>query len=187
MINLGYLDIRTFLEAIMSLPQPEQLLEKMAQQLQNQYMKNDEDIVMVGIHSGGAWVAQELHKRLELSSELGSLDISFYRDDFTKNGLNPQVKGSMLPSIENKTVILVDDVIMSGRTIRAAMNELFDYGRPHKIVLACLLDTGKRELPIQADVVGEVINLKAHERIKLNGPDPLVLSLASLISKSGES
>jgi pyrimidine operon attenuation protein/uracil phosphoribosyltransferase len=170
----------------MSLPQPEQLLEKMASQLQNQYMKDNEDVLMVGIHSGGAWVAQELHKRLGLTSEIGFLDISFYRDDFTKNGLNPQVKGSQLPNIENKTLILVDDVIMSGRTIRAAMNELFDYGRPNKIVLACLLDTGKRELPIQADVVGEVITLKEDQRIKLNGPEPLVLSLASLVPHSSE-
>ena len=170
----------------MSLPQPEQLLEKMASQLHSQFMQQNEDVIMVGIHSGGAWVAQELHKRLELSSELGFLDISFYRDDFTQKGLNPQVKGSQLPTIENKTIILVDDVIMSGRTIRAAMNELFDYGRPNKIVLACLLDTGKRELTIQADVVGEVINLKAHERIKLNGPQPLVLSLASLATKVSE-
>ena len=170
----------------MSLPQPEQLLEKMASQLQSQFMQGHEDILMVGIHSGGAWVAQELHKRLNLTCELGFLDISFYRDDFTKNGLNPQVKGSQLTSIENKTIFLVDDVIMSGRTIRAAMNELFDYGRPNKIVLACLLDTGKRELPIQADVVGEVINLKAHERIKLSGPEPLVLSLASLSHQDSE-
>ena len=170
----------------MSLPQPEQLLEKMASQLQNQYMKDNDDVLMVGIHSGGAWVAQELHKRLGLNSELGFLDISFYRDDFTQNGLNPQVKGSQLPSIENKTLILVDDVIMSGRTIRAAMNELFDYGRPNKIVLACLLDTGKRELPIQADVVGEVITLKEDQRIKLNGPEPLVLSLASLVPQSSD-
>ncbi len=164
----------------MSLPQPEQLLEKMASQLQSRFMQDNEDILMVGIHSGGAWVAQELHKRLNLTSVLGFLDISFYRDDFTQKGLNPQVKGSQLTNIENKTIFLVDDVIMSGRTIRAAMNELFDYGRPNKIVLACLLDTGKRELPIQADVVGEVINLKAHERIKLSGPEPLVLSLATL-------
>lgn len=170
----------------MSLPQPAQLLEKMANQLQNQHMQNNEDIVMVGIHSGGAWVAQELHKRLKLNSELGFLDISFYRDDFTQKGLNPQVKGSQLTNIENKTIFLVDDVIMSGRTIRAAMNELFDYGRPNKIVLACLLDTGKRELPIQADVVGEVMNLKAHERIKLSGPDPLVLSLASVNPEGSE-
>lgn len=164
----------------MSLPQPEQLLEKMASQLQSRFMQDNEDVLMVGIHSGGAWVAQELHKRLNLTSVLGFLDISFYRDDFTQKGLNPQVKGSQLTNIENKTIFLVDDVIMSGRTIRAAMNELFDYGRPNKIVLACLLDTGKRELPIQADVVGEVINLKAHERIKLSGPEPLVLSLATL-------
>jgi len=174
------------MEAFMSLPQPEQLLENMANQLQSQFIKSDEDVLVIGIHSGGAWIAQELHQRLNLKSELGSLDISFYRDDFTQKGLHPQVKGSVLPEIENKTIILVDDVIMSGRTIRAAMNELFDYGRPNKIILACLLDAGRRELPIQADVVGETIDLKTNERIKLNGPQPLVLSLASIMSQENQ-
>lgn len=137
----------------MWLPQPDQLIAKMANDLNT--LAQDKNVVMVGIHTGGAWVAKSLHEQLNLTSELGLLDISFYRDDFSQNGLHPKVKGSVLPDIENKTVILVDDVIMSGRTIRAAMNELFDYGRPEKIILACLLDVGHRQLPIQADVVGE--------------------------------
>ncbi len=163
----------------MSLPQPEQLIATMANAL-SPVIQPDQDVVMVGIHTGGAWVAQQLHDTLKLDSELGLLDISFYRDDFSQNGLHPKVKGSQLPEIENKTVILVDDVIMSGRTIRAAMNELFDYGRPEKIILACLLDVGHRELPIQADVVGEKIERPTNQRIKLSGPNPLTLSTVTL-------
>ncbi|NVK37147.1 MAG: bifunctional pyr operon transcriptional regulator/uracil phosphoribosyltransferase PyrR [Gammaproteobacteria bacterium] len=163
----------------MSLPQPEQLIANMASAL-SPITQQDQDVVMVGIHTGGAWVAQQLHDTLKLESELGLLDISFYRDDFSQNGLHPKVKGSQLPDIENKTVILVDDVIMSGRTIRAAMNELFDYGRPEKIILACLLDVGHRELPIQADVVGEKIERPVNQRIKLSGPTPLTLSTVTL-------
>jgi len=168
----------------MSLPQPAALLDKMTRDLQNLTAQEQNEVVMIGIHTGGAWVAQQLHQNLNIASELGSLDISFYRDDFTQKGLHPQIKSSMLGDIEGKTVILVDDVIMSGRTIRAAMNELFDYGRPNKIILACLLDTGRRELPIQADVVGETIALTQEQRIKLSGPEPLALSIAT-IAKQG--
>lgn len=162
----------------MSLPQPEQLIANMAKAL-TPFAQQD-DVVMIGIHTGGAWVAKQLHEQLNLSSELGLLDISFYRDDFSQNGLHPKVKGSQLPDIENKTIILVDDVIMSGRTIRAAMNELFDYGRPEKIILACLLDVGHRELPIQADVVGDKIERPVNQRIKLSGPSPLTLTTVNL-------
>ncbi len=170
----------------MSLPQPEQLLDNMAKLLQEQFIPAQKDVVMIGIHTGGTWIAQALYKRLNLQSELGALDISFYRDDFSKKGLHPQVKSSLLPNIENKTIILVDDVIMSGRTIRAAMNELFDYGRPEKVVLACLLDVGHRELPIQADVVGLKIERSINERIKLSGPDPLTLSKIEIVEEGNE-
>ncbi len=164
----------------MSLPNPAALLDKMTRELNALISQQTNDVVMIGIHTGGAWVAEHLHQQLNLSQALGLLDISFYRDDFTQKGLHPQIKSSQLEDIEGKTVILVDDVIMSGRTIRAAMNELFDYGRPDKIILACLLDTGKRELPIQADVVGEKITLRDDQRVKLSGPEPLVLSIATM-------
>ena len=168
----------------MSLPQPAALLDKMTRDLQSLMAKEQNQVLMIGIHTGGAWIAHHLHQSLNIDSELGLLDISFYRDDFTQKGLHPQIKSSQLGDIEGKTVILVDDVIMSGRTIRAAMNELFDYGRPQKIILACLLDTGRRELPIQADVVGEKITLTEDQRIKLGGPEPLTLSVAT-ITKQG--
>lgn len=132
--------------------------------------------LMVGIHTGGAWVAEKLHTQLGLTSVLGKLDISFYRDDFTRVGMNPQVKPSQLPlSIDNEHILLVDDVLYTGRTIRAALNELFDYGRPASITLIVLLERDGRELPIQADIVGAHIDLKTNEQVKLQGPDPLVL------------
>ena len=87
--------------------------------------------LMIGIHTGGVWVADRLHEALELTEPLGHLDISFYRDDFTRIGMHPQVRPSYLPvGIDDRHLILVDDVLQSGRTIRAALNVLFDYGRP---------------------------------------------------------
>lgn len=164
----------------MTLPQPSTLIDNMVADINQSFPILDDNIVMVGIHTGGAWIANQLFSKLNLSTELGLLDISFYRDDFSQSGLHPKVKSSELPDIEGKTIILVDDVIMSGRTIRAAMNELFDYGRPEKIILACLLDVGHRELPIQADIIGQVIDRPADQRIKLSGPEPLTLSTVIL-------
>ena len=95
---------------------------------------------LIGIRTGGVWLADVLSKRLGLQEPWGELDISFYRDDFSRIGLNPKVKPSSLPfSTEDRDIILIDDVIMSGRTIRAAMNEIFDYGRPASIILATLV------------------------------------------------
>ena len=128
--------------------------------------------LIIGIHSGGAWIAEHLHQILGNKNPLGMLDISFYRDDFTQIGLNPQVKSSDLPeSIEDQQIILVDDVLHTGRTIRAAMNELFDYGRPKSISLAVLLDREGRQLPIQADVCGMNIHLAPHQQVKLSYQD----------------
>jgi len=136
------------------------------------------DPAIVGIHTGGVWVAEQLHRQLNISEPLGSLDISFYRDDFTRIGMNPVVKPSKLPfSIDERHIILVDDVLYTGRTIRAALNELFDYGRPASIMLATLIDRGGRELPVQANIVGQHIELKDDEQIKLSGPDPLTLEI----------
>jgi pyrimidine operon attenuation protein/uracil phosphoribosyltransferase len=134
--------------------------------------------LMIGIHTGGVWVAQALHDRLKLKDPLGTLDISFYRDDFTRAGLNPQVKASSLPwSIDERHIILVDDVLHTGRTIRAAMNEIFDYGRPASILLAVLVDRGGRELPIEAQAVGARMELKPGQHVKLGGPGPLTLKV----------
>ncbi|TVQ73942.1 MAG: bifunctional pyr operon transcriptional regulator/uracil phosphoribosyltransferase PyrR [Oceanospirillales bacterium] len=157
----------------------EHLLDKMTQNLNTLITyRNIEDPLIVGIRTGGVWIAEHLHQRLGLQSPMGMLDISFYRDDFTRNGLNPKVLPSNLPcATEDRHIILVDDVIMSGRTIRAAMNELFDYGRPASITLVTLIDLQHREIPIQPDVAGDIMTLGPDQQIKLNGPAPLVLEI----------
>jgi pyrimidine operon attenuation protein/uracil phosphoribosyltransferase len=158
---------------------PEQIIAEMAAELRTLLDERGiGDPVMVGIYTGGAWVAQRLHQALALNNPLGTLDISFYRDDFTRVGINPQVKPSQLPvNIEDRHIILVDDVLHTGHTIRAALNELFDYGRPASILLAALVERGGRELPIQADVAGAHVTIAADQHIKLHGPAPLRLSL----------
>ncbi len=134
--------------------------------------------VIIGIHTGGSWLAEILHQRLAISEPCGSLDISFYRDDFSRIGLNPKVKASHLPQdISNRHILLVDDVLQTGRTIRAAMNEIFDYGRPASIHLCVLVERNGRELPIQADYCGMKINLSPDQQVKLNGPDNMSLSI----------
>ncbi|MDP2029619.1 MAG: bifunctional pyr operon transcriptional regulator/uracil phosphoribosyltransferase PyrR [Thiobacillus sp.] len=139
------------------------------------------DTFIVGIHTGGVWVAERLHTLLKCSQPLGTLDISFYRDDFSRIGLHPQVKPSNLPfDLEGRDILLVDDVLHSGRTVRAAMNELFDYGRPATIRLAVLIDRGDHELPIRPDFVGLALNVPKHQNINLSRLDDghLTLSLA---------
>ena len=142
------------------------------------------DPLMIGIHSGGVWVAEQMHQRLGLSNPLGLLDISFYRDDFSQLGINPFVKPSQLPKdIESRDIILIDDVFYTGRTVRAALNEIFDYGRPASITLVVLVDrSSNRELPIQADIIGKSIALDAEEHVKLHGPEPLMLSITNIES-----
>ena len=134
--------------------------------------------LMIGIHTGGVWVAKHVHRLLELETPLGELNINFYRDDFTRIGLHPQVQPSNLPfNVDGRHVLLVDDVLHTGRTIRAALNEIFDYGRPATVTLAVLVERSGRELPIQADVVGKHVRLGKHEHVKLVGPDPLNLQI----------
>lgn len=153
------------------------LVESMAQDLVTLIRANGlREPAMVGIHTGGVWIAQELHRRLAIVPPLGSLDISFYRDDFTRIGMNPQVRPSNLPfTVDDRDIILVDDVLHTGRTVRAALNELFDYGRPASISLAVLVERSGRELPIQAHVVGTHLDLGPGEHVKLSGPEPLTL------------
>lgn len=134
--------------------------------------------LMIGIHSGGVWVAERLHQQLKLKQALGSLNIAFYRDDFTRIGIHPQVTPSSLPfDVDGQHIILVDDVLHTGRTIRAALNEIFDYGRPSSIILVTLVDRPGRELPITADISGRHLPLNASQHVKLSGPKPLQLHI----------
>ncbi|MGH8642957.1 MAG: bifunctional pyr operon transcriptional regulator/uracil phosphoribosyltransferase PyrR [Gammaproteobacteria bacterium] len=153
------------------------LLERMAQGLTEALAGGGRvDPLVVGIHTGGVWIAQRLRERLGLPDPLGSLNIAFYRDDFSRLGMHPSVKPSNLPfDIDERHVILVDDILYTGRTVRAALNEIFDYGRPASVTLAVLVDRCQRELPIRADVVGTTLALAPGEHIKLSGPDPLRL------------
>lgn len=154
-----------FLIVTMQLPDAEQLLVELTEQLRPDV---DATVAMIGIHTGGAWVAKRLHQALGINKPLGVLDISFYRDDYSKIGLHPQVRPSDLPfEVENSRIILVDDVLYTGRTIRAAVNEIFDYGRPACIHLATLIDRGGRELPIAAQYVGAVFPLPADKMLEL--------------------
>ncbi|WP_006788145.1 bifunctional pyr operon transcriptional regulator/uracil phosphoribosyltransferase PyrR [Thiorhodospira sibirica] len=156
------------------------LLEQMSRALATRIKSYPTPPAMVGIHTGGVWVAQHLHQRLGLDKPLGLLDIAFYRDDFSHMGLHPQVRPSQLPfEVDDQHLILVDDVLYSGRTIRAALNELFDYGRPASVTLAVLVARDGRELPIEAQVVGTQIQLLDSQHIKLRGPAPLRLELLS--------
>ncbi len=155
----------------------EQLLDTMYQAIEKKIQSlNRDDVVMIGIHTGGFWIAEKLYQQLQLSNPLGSLNISFYRDDFTKIGLHPEVKPSHLPAtLDDKHIILIDDVLFTGRTVRAALNEIFDYGRPASVTLAVLLDRGGRELPVHAEIIGQTIKLNTNQQIKLCGPEPLKL------------
>lgn len=152
-------------------------LATMAQTLRQQLAERGrQDIGIIGIHTGGVWVARALHETLGVETPLGEINITFYRDDFSRIGVHPRVKPSNLPfEVEDRHIVLVDDVLYTGRTIRAALNEIFDYGRPASVTLAVLVDRGERELPIQADVVGQRITTQAGEHVKLLGPEPMAL------------
>jgi pyrimidine operon attenuation protein/uracil phosphoribosyltransferase len=124
---------------------------------------------MVGIHTGGAWLAERLHRELGFVVPLGMLDISFYRDDYRKSGLHKSVRASKIPfDVNGRHLLLVDDVLYTGRTVRAAMNELFDYGRPETIRLAALVDRGERELPICAQYIGTSLTVPKGSMLRLD-------------------
>lgn len=157
------------------------LIERMANGLRRQIESRGlVEPVMVGIRTGGVWVAEKLHPLLDVRAPLGALNINFYRDDFTRIGMHPQVTPSNLPfSVDDRHILLVDDVLFTGRTIRAALNEIFDYGRPASVTLAVLVERNGREIPVQADVVGQSLTLSEREYVKLRGPEPLSLVMTT--------
>ena len=156
------------------LPDAELLLDKLIAQMRPHVAP---DTGLIGIVTGGAWLAERLHSALKLEVPCGTLDVSFYRDDFQHKGLKHKVAPSDIPfDVEGRALILVDDVLYTGRTIRAAMNELFDYGRPASIRLASLVDRGGRELPIAAQFVGATID--AQQSVELKRDEQGRLSLA---------
>jgi pyrimidine operon attenuation protein/uracil phosphoribosyltransferase len=136
------------------------------------------DVAIVGIHSGGAWLAERLAADLGLAGRLGFIDVSFYRDDYAKKGLHPDVKPTQIGfNVDRANIVLVDDVLFTGRTTRAAINVLFDYGRPARIMLAALADRGGRELPVAADFVASPAAIQPGQSLALSRDSAGQLSL----------
>lgn len=159
------------MQVLLSSQQLSDTIHKLAGQLAGHH-KSTEDVVFVGIQQGGVMVADEMMKHLEQlypgkTLQYGQLDITFYRDDIRKEILAPDVMN--LPfSIENKTVILIDDVLFTGRTIKAALDALLDYGRPAKVELCVLVDRKEhRQFPIQADYTGAILHTSKADKVKL--------------------
>jgi len=157
------------------LQQLEQSLQQLVKQRQ---LKNP---IVIGIHTGGAWIAEAMHCRLGIKEPLALLDISFYRDDFSQLGIHPKVKSSCLPlTVEGRDIILIDDVFYTGRTVRAALNEIFDYGRPKQVLLGVLIERDGREIPLRPDCVGMEMTLPRGQRIQLTGPEPLAFDIQNV-------
>ena len=160
----------------MKLPDAEKLCEQLAAELRPRI---DAKSAMIGLYTGGAWLAERLHKLLDMKSPLGLMDIAFYRDDYHAQGLHHDPKRTRIPfDVNGRDLLLVDDVLYTGRTVRAAMNELFDYGRPASIALVVLADRGGRELPICAQHCGARVEVPAGMRLRLTRADDGRLALA---------
>ena len=148
-----------------TLPEAEKLCAQLVSELKPRIGPKT---AMVGLYTGGAWLAERLHKDLALKAPLGLMDIAFYRDDYAARGLKHDPKRTKIPfDVNGAELLLVDDVLYSGRTVRAAMNELFDYGRPASISLAVLVDRGGRQLPICAQHCGAKVDVPAGQRLRL--------------------
>jgi pyrimidine operon attenuation protein/uracil phosphoribosyltransferase len=155
----------------------EALYRTLAEQVKAALAKTDK-LAVVGIYSGGAWLAERLAAELNASERLGFIDVSFYRDDYAEKGLPASVKPTQISfEVDGATILLVDDVLYTGRTTRAAINELFDYGRPARIMLAALLDRGGRQLPIAADFVAKTVSVAPNQSLVLQRADDGRLSL----------
>ena len=161
----------------MQLPDPEILLAKITEEIKAQLQPNT---ALVGIHSGGVWLMQRILKSIKQDLPFGTLDAALYRDDYAQRGLKSESKPSNIAfDVTDKHLILIDDIFYTGRTTRAAMNELFDYGRPASISLAVLINRGGAELPIAPNIVGAEIVLKPNQDLQLtqDADGKLLLSL----------
>ena len=167
----------------MKLPDAEKLCEQLAAELRPRIGAKS---AMIGLYTGGAWLAERLHQMLAMKTPLGLMDIAFYRDDYAARGLKHDPKRTRIPfDVNGSDLLLVDDVLYSGRTVRAAMNELFDYGRPASISLVVLADRGGRELPICAQHCGARVEVPAGMRLRLTRADDGRLALALEPSRAG--
>jgi pyrimidine operon attenuation protein/uracil phosphoribosyltransferase len=150
----------------MPLPDPEALVRSMAEAMRGSISP---DAGLVGIFTGGAWVAERLHRVLGLATPLGSLAVTLHRDDFGRIGLHRESRRSQIPfPVDGREIVLVDDILHTGRTIRAALNELYDFGRPRAVRLAVLADRGGRELPVAPDFLGAKVEVGPDEELVLS-------------------
>ena len=157
------------------LPDAEALLPKLAAELRAAVTPAT---AMIGLYTGGAWLAERLYAMLELKDPLGLMDIAFYRDDYHQEGLKHDPKRTRIPfDVGGRDLLLVDDVLYTGRTVRAAMNELLDYGRPRSISLVILADRGGRQLPICAQYCGARVQVPEGMRLRLKRAADGVLRL----------
>jgi pyrimidine operon attenuation protein / uracil phosphoribosyltransferase len=151
-----------------NLPDAEVLFEQLTEKIKPLI---EAETALVGIHSGGAWLMERLLTALSPPGEKlanGILDVSFYRDDYNQRGLHAETIPSHIPfEVEGRHIVLIDDVFYTGRTIRAAMNELFDYGRPASISLAVLVNRGGRELPITPQISAHEMVLTPSQNLQL--------------------
>ena len=161
----------------MTLPDAEQTLAALVDQMRGAAAF---DARFVGIYSGGAWLADRLAQAIPGDHPVGYIDVSYYRDDFNRTGLKPAVRTSEIPfTVEGARIVLVDDVLFTGRSVRAAINELFDYGRPAAIELAVLIDRGGRELPIEATWAGARVAAARDVSVVLSRGDDGRLALST--------
>jgi pyrimidine operon attenuation protein/uracil phosphoribosyltransferase len=134
------------------------------------------DTKLIGIASGGVWLAQQLQADLKLAGKAGVISSAMHRDDFSKRGLAHSVQTQLPFDVNSQDILLIDDVLYTGRTIRAVLNELFDYGRPARVRLAVLVDRGGRELPVQADFAAVRVSLPASQSLALARSDDGIFS-----------
>lgn len=178
----------SYTKQIMSAQDIERSLSRIALQILENNHEPD-DLAIIGIHTGGVNLAERIHRIIEnrekISLPFGTLDITLYRDDWSLASLNPVVKTTDIRfSVDGKIVILVDDVIFTGRTIRAALDATIDFGRPRLIQLAALVDRGGRELPIQPDYTGITVPVREPEHVHVlldedSSRDEVVVQAAS--------
>ena len=166
------------------MPDAEHMLLELAEQMRASI---GPDTALVGIYTGGYWLAERLHEMLAVRAPLGAIDTAYYRDDYGNGGeargLHKNARGSNIPfDVNGAHIVIIDDVLYTGRTIRAAMNELFDYGRPARIELAVLVDRGERELPIAARFCAQDMRVAPNQSLRLRRGDDDVLKL-ELIEK----
>ena len=131
----------------------------------------DANTQLIGIASGGVWLAQQLHADMGRSGKAGVISSAMHRDDFSKRGLAHSVQTQLPFDVNGQDIVLIDDVLYTGRTIRAVLNELFDYGRPARVRLAVLVDRGGRQLPMQADFAAVRVSLPANQSLALARDD----------------